>query len=143
RYGATNGALASGFVTAELHHLWGHDLDRSCQRLYCRLVVRPQGDSSAPTTRKMFGVRVDGALSLSPLVGLPVPASLLRLSDLGRPTTGSETRIPLNSPRSMKLRITNSQWLGRICAGSKLVASIEYKMWRTTAFRPLQQWRRF
>ncbi|TPN33195.1 hypothetical protein FJ979_25015, partial [Mesorhizobium sp. B1-1-6] len=25
RYGATNGALASGFVTAELHHLWGHD----------------------------------------------------------------------------------------------------------------------
>ncbi|MGX8011387.1 hypothetical protein ACVDG8_021690 [Mesorhizobium sp. ORM8.1] len=26
RYSATNGALASGFTTAELHHLWGHDL---------------------------------------------------------------------------------------------------------------------
>ena len=25
RYGATNGALASGFATAELHHLMGHD----------------------------------------------------------------------------------------------------------------------
>ncbi|TIT04447.1 MAG: hypothetical protein E5W72_11390 [Mesorhizobium sp.] len=25
RYSATNGALASGFVTAELHHLMGHD----------------------------------------------------------------------------------------------------------------------
>ncbi|MGX8009035.1 helix-turn-helix domain-containing protein [Mesorhizobium sp. ORM8.1] len=25
RYSATNGALASGFTTAELHHLWGHD----------------------------------------------------------------------------------------------------------------------
>lgn len=26
RYSATNGALVSGFVTAELHHLMGHDL---------------------------------------------------------------------------------------------------------------------
>jgi len=26
RYSAVNGALASGFVTAELHHLVGHDL---------------------------------------------------------------------------------------------------------------------
>ncbi|MER9070800.1 hypothetical protein NKH84_30450 [Mesorhizobium sp. M0902] len=26
RYSATNDALASGFVTAELHHLMGHDL---------------------------------------------------------------------------------------------------------------------
>ncbi|RVK84468.1 EAL domain-containing protein, partial [Sinorhizobium meliloti] len=25
-YGAVKGALASGFATAELHHLWGHDL---------------------------------------------------------------------------------------------------------------------
>lgn len=25
-YGAVEGALASGFATAELHHLWGHDL---------------------------------------------------------------------------------------------------------------------
>ncbi|BCG83302.1 hypothetical protein [Mesorhizobium sp. 113-3-3] len=25
RYSATNGALASGFITAELHHLMGHD----------------------------------------------------------------------------------------------------------------------
>ncbi|MDX8462375.1 hypothetical protein [Mesorhizobium humile] len=25
RYRVTNGALASGFVTAELHHLMGHD----------------------------------------------------------------------------------------------------------------------
>lgn len=25
RYSATNGALASGFVTPELHHLMGHD----------------------------------------------------------------------------------------------------------------------
>jgi hypothetical protein len=25
RYSATNGALASGFATAELHHLMGHD----------------------------------------------------------------------------------------------------------------------
>ncbi|AEG57871.1 hypothetical protein CN210_33110 [Sinorhizobium meliloti] len=24
-YGAVEGALASGFATAELHHLWGHD----------------------------------------------------------------------------------------------------------------------
>ena len=24
-YGAVKGALASGFATAELHHLWGHD----------------------------------------------------------------------------------------------------------------------
>ncbi|MHC2419772.1 hypothetical protein ACVMB2_003682 [Sinorhizobium meliloti] len=27
-YGAVKGALASGFATAELHHLWGHDPDR-------------------------------------------------------------------------------------------------------------------
>jgi hypothetical protein len=25
RYGAVEGALASGFATAELHHVWGHD----------------------------------------------------------------------------------------------------------------------
>ncbi|TPK85730.1 hypothetical protein FJ936_09355 [Mesorhizobium sp. B2-4-13] len=25
RYGAVEGALASGFATAELHHLWGRD----------------------------------------------------------------------------------------------------------------------
>lgn len=25
RYSATNGALASGFITAELHHPMGHD----------------------------------------------------------------------------------------------------------------------
>ncbi len=24
-YGAVKSALASGFATAELHHLWGHD----------------------------------------------------------------------------------------------------------------------
>lgn len=24
-YGAVEGALASDFATAELHHLWGHD----------------------------------------------------------------------------------------------------------------------
>ncbi|MES0120199.1 hypothetical protein NKK52_30155 [Mesorhizobium sp. C277A] len=28
RYSATNGALVSGFATAELHHLMGHDLGR-------------------------------------------------------------------------------------------------------------------
>ncbi|ESZ04203.1 hypothetical protein X735_32805 [Mesorhizobium sp. L2C085B000] len=26
RYSASNGALVSGFATAELHHLMGHDL---------------------------------------------------------------------------------------------------------------------
>lgn len=26
RYGAVEGALASGFATAQLHHLWGRDL---------------------------------------------------------------------------------------------------------------------
>ncbi|MER8421760.1 hypothetical protein NKJ46_27565 [Mesorhizobium sp. M0166] len=25
RYSAIKGALANGFATAELHHLWGHD----------------------------------------------------------------------------------------------------------------------
>lgn len=30
-YGAVKGALASGFATAELHHLWGHDPEgRAC-----------------------------------------------------------------------------------------------------------------
>ncbi|WP_292228095.1 hypothetical protein [Mesorhizobium sp.] len=29
RYSATNGALASGFATAELHHLMGYDPQRS------------------------------------------------------------------------------------------------------------------
>ncbi|TCN34064.1 hypothetical protein EV184_102375 [Sinorhizobium americanum] len=29
RYGAVEGALASGFATAELHHLAGHDLPKS------------------------------------------------------------------------------------------------------------------
>ncbi|MHC2487596.1 hypothetical protein ACVII0_001388 [Sinorhizobium meliloti] len=29
--GAVKGALASGFATAELHHLWGHDPEgRAC-----------------------------------------------------------------------------------------------------------------
>ncbi|RVI73032.1 hypothetical protein CN188_31795, partial [Sinorhizobium meliloti] len=28
-YGAVKGALASGFATAELHHLWGHDRTKS------------------------------------------------------------------------------------------------------------------
>ncbi|MQW07790.1 helix-turn-helix domain-containing protein [Sinorhizobium meliloti] len=32
-YGAVEGALASGFATAELHHLWGHDLQIAAQRL--------------------------------------------------------------------------------------------------------------
>ncbi|CDX45241.1 hypothetical protein MPLA_760001 [Mesorhizobium sp. ORS 3359] len=27
RYSAVEGALASGFATAQLHHLWGRDLD--------------------------------------------------------------------------------------------------------------------
>lgn len=34
RYSATNGALVSGFATAELHHLMGHDPCRSW-RLCC------------------------------------------------------------------------------------------------------------
>ncbi|MCF6114478.1 MULTISPECIES: hypothetical protein [Mesorhizobium] len=28
RYSAIEGALASGFATAELHHLWGRDRDQ-------------------------------------------------------------------------------------------------------------------
>ncbi|NOV18940.1 hypothetical protein E5S70_23125, partial [Ensifer adhaerens] len=31
-YGAVEGALASGFATAELHHLWGHDPADRCIR---------------------------------------------------------------------------------------------------------------
>ncbi|PJR08778.1 hypothetical protein CEJ86_32430 [Sinorhizobium meliloti] len=31
-YGAVKGALASGFATAELHHLWGHDPRRCWTR---------------------------------------------------------------------------------------------------------------
>ncbi|WP_105373317.1 hypothetical protein [Neorhizobium huautlense] len=30
RYSATNGALASGFIIAELHQLMGHDLNINC-----------------------------------------------------------------------------------------------------------------
>ncbi|MER9682649.1 hypothetical protein NKJ23_25555 [Mesorhizobium sp. M0184] len=38
RYSAIESALASGFATAELHHLWGRDPDDS-RRLYPRRVV--------------------------------------------------------------------------------------------------------
>ncbi|RVM23080.1 hypothetical protein CN132_24525 [Sinorhizobium meliloti] len=38
-YGAVKGALASGFATAELHHLWGHDLSigATCKKAVWRL----------------------------------------------------------------------------------------------------------
>jgi len=37
RYGAVEGALASGFATAQLHHLWGRDRRLPSKRLeFCR-----------------------------------------------------------------------------------------------------------
>ncbi|RVG05101.1 winged helix-turn-helix domain-containing protein, partial [Sinorhizobium meliloti] len=41
-YGAVEGALASGFATAELHHLWGHD-----QRVSSDDIARRFGASPA------------------------------------------------------------------------------------------------
>ncbi len=42
-YGAVEGALASGFATAELHHLWGHD---RCFSYAAMLLIRGLAQSS-------------------------------------------------------------------------------------------------
>ncbi|RWL18010.1 hypothetical protein [Mesorhizobium sp.] len=43
RYSAIEGALASGFATAELHHLWGRDLMERRRSLPKRLAVTTAG----------------------------------------------------------------------------------------------------
>ncbi|RJT28643.1 hypothetical protein D3227_33940 [Mesorhizobium waimense] len=65
RYSATNGALASGFVTAELHHLMGHDRINSSS-----LAI------SILTDRKISGamVRPWGQKSMRSKLNSPAPA---------------------------------------------------------------------
>ena len=59
RYGAVEGALASGFATAELHHLGGHDLDwyfkKRLSQLDEELTPTVQPPSSAATEAGMGG----------------------------------------------------------------------------------------
>ncbi|AWI61431.1 hypothetical protein AB395_00006254 (plasmid) [Sinorhizobium fredii CCBAU 45436] len=37
RYGAIEGALASGFATAQLHHWWGRDQQDQQERFRCQI----------------------------------------------------------------------------------------------------------
>ncbi|RJT34161.1 hypothetical protein D3227_24560 [Mesorhizobium waimense] len=67
RYSATNGALASGFVTAELHHLMGHDprVDKPIwQFAPLRKLFRPLAlqAMASPISQFHFGSNGDGHL---------------------------------------------------------------------------------
>ncbi|AZO32259.1 hypothetical protein EJ071_36165 [Mesorhizobium sp. M1B.F.Ca.ET.045.04.1.1] len=58
RYSATNGALASDFVTPELHHLMGHDLHVTERRLdRGSFHLRPNAPSKPEIKHRVFDSR--------------------------------------------------------------------------------------
>ncbi|ASQ01936.1 hypothetical protein CDO24_32170 (plasmid) [Sinorhizobium meliloti] len=72
-YGAVKGALASGFATAELHHLWGHDPSppRSKRhhgpKRYIRIVATSTAGCTGKVMRRSHIPKVTGVYAFNQL----------------------------------------------------------------------------